>query len=174
MGSASAGTSGGAAAAGDRRDPHRCLWHDPPTRHRGARQQQHRRPAPRLRTAPLRRAAPGTLRRWRNARPARAHPATAAGTGQGPRNVARRHGLTHLHDVRGLQAAARRPGQEPRRLPATATGRSRRTWRDRALPTEEHPPRRSDSTPGRHRRSESVRLNCPALFSRTARFALWS
>jgi hypothetical protein len=38
MGSARAGTSGGAAAAGDRRDPHRRLWHDPPARHRGAHQ----------------------------------------------------------------------------------------------------------------------------------------
>jgi len=90
-------------------------------------------------------------------------------------NLARRHGLTHRHDVWGLQAAARRPSQESGRLSASATGRSRRTWRDRALPIEEHPPRGSESPPGRHGgRSESVRLNCPALFSRTARFALWS
>ena len=114
------------------------------------------------------------LRQRRYACPARAHPATAAGTGQGHRALARRHGLTHPHDVRGLRTAARRPGQEPRRLPASAAARSRRTRRDRALPLEKHPPRGLESPPARHARSESVRLNDPASFSRTARFALCS
>ena len=113
-------------------------------------------------------AAPRTLRQRRYACPARAHPATAACAGQGPRALARRT-ASRIARLRGRRTAARRPGQDPAATCVNCSKSRRR--RDRALPVEKHPPRGLES-PAVRAGQKTVRLNDPASFSRTGRLRI--